>query len=196
MTVSETIYRRRSIRKFQERQIPKEDLKKVLEAGLYAPNAGGGQRTILCGIQNKALLAQLGQLNLARFDRSRLAGSFVSREQPSTIDDPSIRNGFYGAPAVCVVFAQEDFLYSIPDAFCCAENMALAACALGISSCIVARAEETFDNPEGRALMQAWGIPEGYIPRCFVLLGYADGPYPGPKPVQDGRIRIVESEEA
>lgn len=74
--------------------------------------------------------------------------------------------------------------------------MALAACELGISSCIVARAEETFDHPEGRVLMQAWGIPEGYIPRCFVLLGYADGPYPGPKPVQDGRIRIVESEEA
>ena len=51
MTVSEAIYRRRSIRKFQERQIPREDLEKVLEAGLYAPNAGGGQRTILCGIQ-------------------------------------------------------------------------------------------------------------------------------------------------
>ena len=46
MTVSEAIYQRRSIRKFQERQIPKEELKKVLEAGLYAPNAGGGQRTI------------------------------------------------------------------------------------------------------------------------------------------------------
>lgn len=100
MTVSEAIYRRRSIRKFQERQIPKEDLEKILEAGLYAPNAGGGQRTILCGIQNKSLIAQLGQLNLARFDRSRLAGSFVSREQPSAIDDPTIRNGFYGAPTV------------------------------------------------------------------------------------------------
>ena len=102
MTVSEAIYRRRSIRKFQERQIPKEDLEKVLEAGLYAPNAGGGQRTILCGIQNKSLIAQLGQLNLARFDRSRLVGSFVSREQPSAIDDPTIRNGFYGAPTVSV----------------------------------------------------------------------------------------------
>ena len=118
MTVSEAIYRRRSIRKFQERQIPKEDLEKVLEAGLYAPNAGGGQRTILCGIQNKSLIAQLGQLNLARFDRSRLAGSFVSREQPSTIDDPSIRNGFYGAPCVCTVFSPDTFLYAVPDVFC------------------------------------------------------------------------------
>ena len=196
MTALEAIHRRRSIRKYRDRQIPEEALRQILKAGACAPNAGGGQRTILCGVRSRALAGRLGRWNLARFDRSRLAGGFVSREQPSAIDDPSIRNGFYGAPAVCVVFAQEDFLYSVPDAFYCAENMALAACELGISSCIVARAEETFDHPEGRVLMQAWGIPEGYIPRCFVLLGYADGPYPGPKPVRDGRIRIVELEEA
>ena len=192
MTVSETIYRRRSIRKFQDRQIPKEDLEKVLEAGLYAPNAGGGQRTILCGIQNKALLAQLGQLNLARFDRSRLAGSFVSREQPSTIDDPSIRNGFYGAPTVCTFFSPDNFLYAVPDAFCCAENMVLAAHELGIASCIIARAEETFDTPLGVQLMREREIPAGWMPRCFVVLGYVEGVYPEPKPRKDGRVRIME----
>ena len=192
MTVSEAIYRRRSIRKFQERQIPKEDLAKVLEAGLYAPNAGGGQRTILCGIQNKSLIAQLGQLNLARFDRSRLAGGFVSREQPSAIDDPTIRNGFYGAPTVCAVFSPGNFLYAVPDAFCCAENMALAAYELGIASCIIARAEETFDTPLGVQLMREWGIPAGWMPRCFVALGYVEGTYPEPKPRKDGRVRIME----
>ena len=76
---------------------------------------------------------------LGKMDRSRLAGSFVSKEQPSIIDDPTIKSGFYGAPTVCVVFAQGNFLYSIPDAFCCAENMVLAATELGISSCIIAR---------------------------------------------------------
>lgn len=195
MTVSEAICRRRSIRKFQERQIPKEDLEKVLEAGLYAPNAGGGQRTILCGIQNRELLAQLGRLNLARFDRSRLAGSFVSLEQPSAIDDPSIRDGFYGAPTVCTVFSPDNFLYAVPDAFCCAENMALAAYELGIASCIIARAEESFDTPLGARLMREWEIPAGWMPRCFVALGYAAGPYPEPKPRRDGRVRIIESKE-
>ena len=191
MNVLEAIRLRRSIRKYRDEQIPTEALQQILEAGAYAPNAGGGQRTILCGIQNQALVERLGTLNLARFDRSRLAGSFVSQEQPSNIDDPTIRNGFYGAPTVCVIFAPEQFLYSVPDAFCCAENMVLAAYELGIASCIVARAEETFDNPEGQALMREWGIPEGYVPRCFVLLGYVDGAYPVPKPRRDGRIRVV-----
>ena len=54
---------------------------------------------------------------------------------------------------MCIVFAQGNFLYSIPDAFCCAENMVLAATELGISSCIIARGEETFDSDYGHQLM-------------------------------------------
>ena len=56
-----------------------------------------------------------GKMNVGKLDRSRLSGNFVSNEQPSIIDDPSIKSGFYGAPTVCVIFAQGNFLYSIPD---------------------------------------------------------------------------------
>ena len=125
MTVQEAIIRRRSIRKYQARQVPREDLEAILAAGLYAPNAGGGQRSILCAIR-----------------------------------DPG-----------------------------------LAAYERGIASCIVARAEETFDTPLGRSLMQEWDIPEGYTARCFVTLGYVEGPYPQPKPRCPGRTRIIEPKE-
>ena len=46
MSVLETICKRRSIRKYQERQISREDLEKIIEAGTYAPNAGC---FLLCG---------------------------------------------------------------------------------------------------------------------------------------------------
>lgn len=192
MELLELMKRRRSIRKYQDTQISKTDLETILEAGTYAPNAGGGQRSMIVGIRNAALAEKIGKMNLTRFDRSRLAGSYVSKEQPSAIDDPTIRNGFYGAPAVCVVFAQKDFLYSVPDAFCCAENMALMAAELGISSCIVARGEETFDSEAGTALLRQWGVPENYAARCFVILGYVDGDSPAAKPRRPGRTKIVE----
>ena len=147
---------------------------------------------MIVGVRSAALAEQIGVMNLARFDRSRLAGSYVSKEQPSNIDDPTIKNGFYGAPSVCIVFAPKDFLYSVPDAFCCAENMVLMATELGISSCIVARGEETFDNESGAAMLRAWGVPENYVARCFVLLGYVRGEYPGEKPRRAGRGKIVE----
>ena len=147
---------------------------------------------MLVGLRDRTLVERLGRVNAACMDRSRLLGGHVSAEQPSIIDDPAIKSGFYGAPAVCAVFAPENFLYSIPDAFCCAENMVLEATALGLASCIVARGEETFDSEEGRALLQTWEIPENYIARCFVLLGYCDGKYPQGKPRRADRLKIVE----
>ena len=192
MELLEQIKARRSIRKYQDKQIPREALEKIMEAGTYASNAGGGQRSMIVGIRNAQLVEKLGRLNMAHFDRSRLIGSYVSKEQPSVIDDPTIKSGFYGAPSLCVVFAQRDFLFGIPDAFCCAETMLMEAFDLGISSCIVSRAEETFDNEIGAALLQEWGVPENYIARCFVTLGYIDGEYPMAKPRTAGRCKIVE----
>ena len=159
------IKNRRSIRKYRDKQIPREDLEKIIEAGTYASNAGGGQRSMIVGIRNAELVEKLGRMNMARFDRGRLIGSYVSKEQPSVIDDSTIKSGFYGAPALCIVFAQKDFLFSIPDAFCCAETMLMEAYDLGISSCIVSRAEETFDNETGAAFLKEWGVPENYSKR-------------------------------
>ncbi len=192
MELLELMKYRRSIRRYQARQISKTDMETIMEAGTYAPNAGGGQRSMIVGIHNAALAGKIGKMNLARFDRSKLAGSYVSQEQPSIIDDPSMKSGFYGAPSVCIVFAPKNFLYSVPDAFCCAENMVLMAAELGISSCIAARGEETFDSEIGAALLQEWDIPENYVARCFVLLGYVDGDYPNGKPRKAGRMKIVE----
>ena len=192
MELLELMKYRRSIRKYQGRQISRKDMETIIEAGTYAPNAGGGQRSIIVGVRNAELAEKIGRLNVARFDRSRLFGSYVSTDQPSIIDDPTMKSGFYGAPAVCVVFAMKNFLYSIPDAFCCAEKMVLMATELGISSCVIARGEETFDNEIGAALLREWNIPENYIARCFVTLGYCDGEYPQLKPRKAQRSKIIE----
>lgn len=147
-------------------------------------------RFVAC--QDRTLNEAIGKLNIARFDRSHLAGNFVSKEQPSIIDDPSIRSGFYGAPTVITIFGPKRFLYSVPDAFCAAENMVLEATALGLASCILARGEETFDNPEGEKILQSWNIPDTMVARCFVILGYIDGDYPASKPRKEGRFVIIK----
>ena len=186
------IIARHSIRKYTDRQIGHEDLERILEAGNYAPNAGGGQQSMMVGVRNKELTTKLGIMNLAKFDRTNLAGSYVSQEQPSTIDDPTIQNGLYDAPAVVAIFGQNNFMFRTADAFCCAENMVLQATELGISSCIVSRGEETFMGSEGQELLKEWGVPENYSAICFVILGYIDGEQPHTKPRRPGRIKIIE----
>ena len=157
---------RHSIRKYTDEQIRRDDLEKILEAGNFAPNAGGGQRSMMVAIHNKELA--------------------------STIDDPTIKNGFYNAPTVVCVFCQNNFLFKTADAFCMMENMILQATELGIASCIISRGYETFDSEEGRRLMSEWGVPEGYVCQGFVILGYIDGEQPKSKPRKPGRIKIVE----
>ena len=183
---------RHSIRKYTNEQISREKLETILEAGNYAPNAGGGQRSMMVAIHNKELASHVGKMNMANFDRTHLVGSFVSKEQPSTIDDSSIKNGFYDAPTVICIFAQNNFMFKTADAFCMAENMILQATELGIASCIISRGYETFDNEEGQKLMKEWEVPEGYTCQCFVILGYIDGEQPHSKPRKPGRIKIIE----
>lgn len=190
--IMDLIKERRSIRKYLNNQISNTDLQKIIEAGIYAPNAGGGQRSMVVAVHNKELAEKIGILNLAKFDRSKLLGSFVSKEQPSNIDDPTIKNGFYGAPTVCIIFAQTDFLFNVADSFCCAENMLLQATELGIASCIVSRGEETFDNDFDKELLKKWNVPDNMTAKCFVLLGYCEGEYPQAKPRKEGRVLIVE----
>ena len=78
MELLELMKYRRSIRKYEDRQIEKEALEKIIEAGLFAPNAGGGQRSMIVGVRNKDTVDLLGRVNLSTFDRSRLMGPKVS----------------------------------------------------------------------------------------------------------------------
>ena len=103
------IKERHSIRKYTDKQISREDLEVILEAGNYAPNAGGGQRSMMVAVHNANLAAKIGRMNLAKFDRSKLLGGYVSKEQPSSIDDPTIKNRFYSAPTVVTIFCQNGF---------------------------------------------------------------------------------------
>lgn len=191
MELMDIIKARHSIRRYTDEQISREELEKILEAGNYAPNAGGGQRSMMVAVQDQELTTRLGRMNLAHFDRSRLAGSYVSKEQPSTIDDPTIQNGFYGAPTVICVFCQDNFLFRTADAFCMMENMVLQATELGLASCMISRGYETFASEEGRTLMREWEVPDGYACQGFVILGHIDGEQPHRKPRRPGRIKII-----
>ena len=192
MALMDLIKARHSIRKYTDEQIRRKDLETILEAGNFAPNAGGGQRSMMVAIHDRLLTAQIGRLNMAGFDRTRLAGSYVSKEQPSVIDDPAIQNGFYDAPTVICVFCQDNFLFRTADAFCMMENMILQATELGIASCIISRGEETFLSEEGQRFLKEWNVPDGYSCQGFVILGYRNGEQPHRKPRKPDRVRIID----
>jgi len=194
MELLNMIKHRRSIRKYLDKKVEKEKLEKITEAGIYAPNPGGRQSTKIIMLEDAELIEKIGIIN-AGCENRNWNGNCVSAEQPSIIDDLSIKSGFYGCQAlgiVCVPSQMATKVNGIGSAFVCAENMVLEACDLGVSSCIVGRADATFSHPEMTPLLPAWGLDEGYIPMVFVCLGYISGEYPRVKPRHAGRVVWVD----
>ncbi len=190
MELLEMMKHRRSIRKYLDKKVEKEKLEKIAEAGIYAPNPGGRQGTRIIMLEDAGLIEEIGIIN-ANCENRDWGGNAVSAEQPSIIDDLSIRSGFYGCQAlgiVCVPKQMAAKVNGIGSAFVCAENMVLEAQDLGVSSCIVGRAEATFSHPEMAALLPKWGAEENDVPMVFVCLGYINGDYPKIKARNEGRI--------
>ena len=71
------IKNRHSIRKYTDRQISREDLEKILEAGSFAPNAGGGQRSMMVAVHDKEQTTKTGQ---SKDYRSAIMDEAVSRK--------------------------------------------------------------------------------------------------------------------
>lgn len=189
--IFETIMHRRSIRRFEPKQIEETALQQILQAGLYAPSAGGRQGVIFAVCQDKKVNERLGKIKRANSNpRMATATSFVSREQPSIADDPKLTNAFYDAPTVITLFAPKNFLFSVDDCAVAAENMMLAADALGIGSCYIGQGWPAFAAPYGQEILRQWNIPADHYAVMQLLLGYAKegDKHPTPKPRKEGCV--------
>jgi len=187
----ETIFHRRSIRRYEPKQIEEAALQQILQAGLYAPSAGGRQGVIFAVCQDSAVNERLGKIKRANsHPRMATGNNYVSREQPSIADDPNLTNAFYDAPTVITMFAPKDFLFSAEDCALAAENMMLAADALGIGSCYIGQGWTAFADPYGQEILKQWNIPTDRYAVMQLLLGYprAGDKHPTAKPRKEGRI--------
>ena len=155
----EKLLTRRSIRKYQDRQVEEELLDKVLQAGLYAPTAKNNQKPVMVAVRDKATRDQLSRMNAAVM---------------GVDSDP-----FYGAPCVIVVLADPEYPTWIDDGSLVLGNLMNAAHALNLGSCWINRAREEFDSAEGKALLKKWGIEGDWIGVGHCILGY---PAAEPKP--------------
>jgi nitroreductase len=159
------IKQRRSVRSYKDDQIKDEELQAVLEAGTYAPNAGG-QAWHFTVVQNKELL-----------ERLNLAAKEVARQHDfeglRALGNNEKFNCLYGAPTLIIVSGNEHAPMPL-DADCAAamENMLIAAESLGLGSCWIFFVLLAFQSPQGNELGKLLKIPEGYKLYDAAAFGY------------------------
>lgn len=151
--VIECLKTRRSVRGFKSDEMPARELiEQVLEAGTYAPTGMGRQSPIIVAVTNKETRDRLSRLNAAVL---------------GTDSDP-----FYGAPVVLIVLADRSKPTYLYDGSLVMGNLLNAAHAVGLESCWIHRAKEVFASPEGKSLLEAWGIEGDYEGIGHCVLGY------------------------
>ncbi len=143
------IYKRRSIRVFERREVEKEKIKELLQAAMAAPSASNGQPWEFIVVT----------------DPDRLS-KFQSK----------LEHGKYNAPAAIVVLAnlsiakkESSFRFWVQDCSAAVENILIAATGLGLGSVwIGAYPKEEVTN----MIHEVLEIPEGIHVLNLIYVGY------------------------
>ena len=175
MEFYEAINRRRSIRQFEDKPIPREALERIMDAGLKAPSSNHQRRWELVALTDKVMI-----LGLAKFIRPypcRIQEPKTPQQEMFQIAYPRQRTMIEESTCVILPWFQQKYPlsedkngYGLMDygaAWALIENMLLAATAEGLGSVVhipVKKIKEFLKAPDG------WTLP------ALVVLGY---------PVQD-----------
>ena len=159
MELFEAIRRRYSYRgPFEDRAVPREDLKRIVEAGLKAPSGKNGQTTTFVIVDDPVLLREIGGMhpeNQALREARALIACIIDR-QPEAI--------------------YEGYSFQIEDCAAAVENMLLAITALGYGSVWI----DGWLRPERRAekIGGLLGVPEEKVVRVLLPVGVPAGQGP------------------
>ena len=160
MNTIETILTRRSYRgKYKPTPIPREDLKKIMEAGLAAPSGCNKQTTSLIAVDDPDILRKIISVIDPPVAETAPAGIFVLTRR------------------VC---AYRDKCFAVQDYSAAIQNMLLAITELGYQSCWF-EGHITDDDRIDLKISAILNVPEEYDLVCFLPVGVAEKTPTAPK---------------
>jgi nitroreductase len=152
--VIEAIKKRRSVRSYDDRPVPKSIMNAIIEAGNEAPSAMNSQPWRFVVVENQDTKLKL--LHAAKPNAHKIIDMIkdadperyeMIKKRFAQLPDPV----YYSAPAVVFVIGSGRYAgHSCPLA---CENMMLAAHSLGLGSCWVGFGAMVTDNAEVRAIL-------------------------------------------
>ncbi|MEM3126846.1 MAG: nitroreductase family protein [Candidatus Woesearchaeota archaeon] len=152
MDTLSAIAKRRSVRRYKNVPLEWEKLSLVLDAGRLAPSAGNLQSWKFIVVQEQSRKNEIAEACLEEM--------WIA-EAPAVIvicAEPEKQEHYYGI--------RGERLYSIQNCSAAAQNMLIAATALGLGSCWVG----AFDENKVRDIL---AIPTEIRPQIIITIGYA-----------------------
>lgn len=150
---------RRSIRAFQETPVEREKIETILKCATYAPSAMNRQTWHFSAVLSAEKIQRL-----AKAMGKALGNPDYNMYKPAALIIPSNEEG------------------KAADNACAMQNILLAAHSLGVASVWINQLKDVHDDPEVRAILTEFGVPQEHIIYGVAALGYAAGdPRPADK---------------
>lgn len=161
METLEAIFSRKSVRRYTERPLAEPTLRAVLCAGMAGPSCVNARDWCFVVVRDRQMLNAMADANGAPAEplRGAAAGILVCGD---------LGRAFAPAPEYWVI-----------DGSIAAQNMVLAAQALGVGSVWLGTWPQ---QDRVRRQAELFGLPEGIVPHSILALGYEPGTTPAPAP--------------
>lgn len=159
------IKERRSVRLYKSEQVKLEELKEVVEAGIYAPSGNNKQPWHFSIVQNKGLIDEMNikiKEDLKNNDN----------EDSKKLGNNEKFHVFYNAPTVIIVSGDESVYTSNMDCSAATENILLAAQSINLGTCWIGFMDNLFNGKNDDKYSEKLQIPKGYKPKQAIAIGY------------------------
>lgn len=183
MELFEAMRARSSVREYRAEPIPPEKIAALREAALLAPTSLNLQDQKFFFITDPAVLNQItaGMIEVSR-----------QREEWDYLERLAQREGkaLFGAPLLIVIAVNSQNNYIDVDAGIAAQNITLAAKALGLDSVIMAAPDRVFVGERGEEYAALIGMPKGYRFAISVAVGYGAHPFRPHEPKPENILSV------
>jgi nitroreductase len=167
VSVLDAIYARRAVRSFTRDVVERQTVTELLTAAVQAPNAMHEETWAFAVIQDYAVLKRLSDT------AKKLAAETAAKEYlaPSPLI-PANSDVFHGAGTLIVIYCKHAGAFVEADCWLAAQNLLLAAYAMGLGSCVIGYAVAALNTPEWKDELR---IPAAMSACAPIIIGFAAG---------------------
>jgi len=174
MTALGAIYARRATRGYLPTQVPEPVIAELLRAAVHAPTAMHLEPWAFVIVQDRERLKRISDRAKTLAQASFAGLARTPGHAPAILTDPKF-NIFYDAGTLIVICGKQAGSFVTADCWLAAENLMLAATALGYATCPIGFAVAALAD---REVKQELGIPEDVVAVAPIIVGVPAGETP------------------
>jgi nitroreductase len=172
ISLLEAIHQRHSVRDYLPQTLDRVTIHALLAAAVRAPTAMHGEPWAFAILQDPAALKRLSARAKTLFaEEARRLHLDQSGRALDIFSAPDF-NIFYNATTLIVICGKPIGPFVAADCWLAAENLMLAAYAMGLGTCVIGSALLALNEPAGRAEV---GIPADHTAFAAIIVGVPRG---------------------